>query len=78
MSKPLTNLEVRKALFDMNPSKAPEPDGFQSLFYQRFWDTVRPDVTNVVLDSMNNQILPLELNETSLVLIPKLESMKHF
>lgn len=31
---PFTNSEVRKALFDMHPSKAPGPDGFTILFFQ--------------------------------------------
>ncbi|KAK3198488.1 hypothetical protein Dsin_021903 [Dipteronia sinensis] len=34
--------DVRKAVFDMHPTNAPEKDG---LFYHKFWDKVGPSVT---------------------------------
>ncbi|XP_073057409.1 uncharacterized protein [Primulina eburnea] len=37
---PYTEKEIRKALFDMHPSKAPGPDGFTALSFQKNWDTV--------------------------------------
>nr|XP_023915286.1 uncharacterized protein LOC112026812 [Quercus suber] len=49
--------EVKTALFQMGPTKAPGPDG--------------NDVTNAVLDFLNTGLMLPELNYTHIVLIPK-------
>ena len=40
LSKDFSIEEIRTALFQMNPSKAPGFDGFPTDFFQRFWDIV--------------------------------------
>ncbi|XP_013624943.1 PREDICTED: uncharacterized protein LOC106331160 [Brassica oleracea var. oleracea] len=35
---PVTEWEVKLALFTMHPEKAPGPDGMTAIFYQKFWD----------------------------------------
>ena len=45
--------EVRKALKQMHPLKAPSPDGKNPLFYQHFWPTIGDCVTKCVLDFLN-------------------------
>ncbi|MCI06308.1 endonuclease/exonuclease/phosphatase family protein, partial [Trifolium medium] len=35
---PITKEEVKDALFQMHPDKAPGPDGFNPAFYQHFWN----------------------------------------
>lgn len=37
LSAPIEDNEVRSALFNMNPWKAPGPDGFPAGFYQKSW-----------------------------------------
>ena len=36
LSKPYSSEEVKAALFQMGPTKAPRPDGMNALFYQNF------------------------------------------
>jgi len=34
----ITKEELHTTLFQMHPDKSPGPDGFNSVFYQRFWE----------------------------------------
>ena len=73
LRKPFTPAEVRKALFQMAPSKAPGVDGHTAGFFQRHWALVGDDVTQVVLDFLNGGELSAGLNDTSITLIPKVQ-----
>lgn len=35
---------------NMDAFKAPGPDGFQPLFYQRFWEVISPSLIGTVKD----------------------------
>ena len=66
--------EVWKALKQMHPTKAPGPDGMSPLFFHQYWDVVGSDVISCVLDVLNSGVLPCELIETYICLIPKVAS----
>lgn len=63
--------EVKQAIFQMGPLKAPGSDGFPGLFFQSYWDTVGEDVFSAVQDFLNEGNLLKEVNQTNIVLIPK-------
>jgi hypothetical protein len=76
-----TPQEIKKALFDMPTLKAPGPDGFPVLFYEKYWDIVGNNVIKVVLNFFQDGRLLPEVNNSSIVLIPKIPnptSVNHF
>ena len=50
LSNEFTAEEVKVALFQMGPTKAPGPNSMNALFYQKFWHIVGDDVVFAVLD----------------------------
>lgn len=77
LSHPFTNEEVFKALMDLNPSKAPGPDGFTALFFQNAWDTMEEDISKEVLRVLNEGESLDSWNSTVVTLIPKSKDSTH-
>jgi len=50
LTKIPTAEEIKHAVFDMNKDGAPDPDGFGGLFYQKYWEVIKKDVINAVLE----------------------------
>lgn len=65
--------EVKMALFQMFPTKAPGPDGFPAHFFQRHWEVCGEEVTEVVLRMLRREDDPTAINNTSIALIPKVK-----
>lgn len=77
---PVSEEEIRLAAFSLGALKAPGPDGFNGLFFQKNWDCVKYDVCRAVMNFFNGGEIPMELNETMVTLIPKIplpESINH-
>ena len=66
--------DIKAALFQMGPTKAPGPDGMNALFLQNFWHVVGTTIVNVVLDYFNFGIMVPAINHTHIVLIPEIKS----
>jgi type III secretory pathway component EscR len=65
--------EINDALFQIGPLKAPGPDGFPARFLQRNWELLRYDVVRAVQRFFTDGVMPDEVNDTAIVLIPKKE-----
>ena len=76
-----TDDEVKTALFQMHPTKAPGPDGMNPLFFQYYWHIVGSDVSRAVIDYLNSRTMLSSTNLTHITLVPKRKnpnSMSHF
>jgi hypothetical protein len=63
--------EIYEVLISIGATKAPGPDGFTALFYQRCWSIVKEVVLNCVWDFFKKNHLLKEQNHTFIALIPK-------
>ena len=73
LSRLYSSEEVKVALFQMGPTKAPRPNGMNALFYKKFWHIVGNEVTDAVLDFLHIGHMVPDINYTHIVLIPKLK-----
>ncbi|XP_050211436.1 uncharacterized protein LOC126661625 [Mercurialis annua] len=81
LNRPIIEEEIRLALRQMGPTKAPGPDGMPAIFYNSYWHIVGEDVVSCVLDVFNIGVMPERVNHTYITLIPKTanpETMKDF
>ena len=71
LSFEFTHLEVKQAINQMAPLKAPGPDDMPPLFYQHYWNLIGDDISNTVLHYLNSGTLPKHLNHTFITLVLK-------
>jgi hypothetical protein len=77
LAAPITQEEVRSAVFNMHPWKAPGPDGFPAGFYQKSWDVVGENVRKFVEKVWSEPSALSEVNHTDICLIPKVSQPDH-
>lgn len=63
--------EVKKAVMEAKPEKAPGPDSYPGMFYQRYWDLVGDDVTKSTLAFFMNFNYSHDWAANFITLIPK-------
>ncbi|KAK2419793.1 hypothetical protein QL285_030613 [Trifolium repens] len=68
--------EVHQAILSMKSLAAPGPDGLPALFYHNYWDLIGNDVTEAVLQVLNQGGDPSQYNATNICLIPKINNPK--
>jgi hypothetical protein len=70
---PFSPEDVKEAAFSIGDLKAPGSDGLHALFYKNFWAICGDDITREVLQALNTGVIPEGWNDTTIVLIPKVE-----
>lgn len=79
VNAPFRPEEIKQALFDMAPCKAPGPDGYTASFYQKTWSITGDCLVRSVQEFFQSGKLPPGLNDTLISLVPKVtnpESVK--
>ncbi|CAL1361155.1 unnamed protein product [Linum trigynum] len=71
--RPFTGADIQRAVQDMKPFQAPGPDGFQAIFFQRSWQVVGKALIDLAMDFFSTGVLPEEVVESTVVLIPKVD-----
>jgi hypothetical protein len=74
LCQPFAEEEIGTALFQIGPLKAPGPDGFPARFFQRNWAVLKEDVIKAVQSFFEAGEMPEGVNDTVIVLIPKVQS----
>lgn len=73
---PVTNLEIRDAIFYIPSSKSPGPDGFTSGLYKATWHIIGDEVCSFIKDFFLHYKLLRENNTTMITLVPKITCPK--
>lgn len=73
ISRQVEGIEVREAIFSMNPWNALGLDGFPAGFYQKSWSTVGEKVCDIVKRIWRNPSDFMHINQTGIFLIPKVD-----
>jgi hypothetical protein len=68
---PVSQEDIRKAVFSIGNDKAPGPDGYSSFFFKQAWDIIGGDVCAAVKDFFHSGRLLKQVNHSIIVLVPK-------
>lgn len=70
-----TRDEIAVALKQMDPLKAPGPNGLPPIFFQHYWGVIGDDVMEGVISCLTTGNIPAGINQTYISLIPKVKCL---
>ncbi len=71
LQAPFSVEEIKSVVFARAPDKAPGPDGFSMVFFQRYWSVVQADILAMFFKLFAGQLNLTDVNESWICLIPK-------
>lgn len=66
--------EIKEALWDLKPNKAPGVDGFQPAYYQTCWDSIKHLVCSDIQACFSDESVPTSWKKSVICLIPKVSN----
>ncbi|CAJ2665276.1 unnamed protein product [Trifolium pratense] len=78
LTQEVTKEEVYQALNQMHPLKSPGPDGFQGVFFRRYWHIMGEDIYTMINQAFSTGHFNPSLDETLICLIPKVDCPNNF
>jgi len=71
---PITNDDIKNALFSIPDNKSSGPDGYNALFFKKSWHLIGVDFIAAVRYFFSHNSLPRCVNATRVALVPKIEN----
>lgn len=78
LEAPILGEEVKLATFELSPNKAADSNDLSAFFFQSQWDMVGESITQLMCKAFKDGCIPMQLNSTLLVLIPKKDNQETF
>ncbi|GKF97305.1 hypothetical protein Tco_0293126 [Tanacetum coccineum] len=70
LESPISNEDIRTAVWGCGVNKSPGPDGFTFEFFRKYWTVVGPDFCMAVKWFFDHAALPIGCNSPLVALIP--------
>ncbi|KAH0994880.1 hypothetical protein GBA52_018744 [Prunus armeniaca] len=73
---PIVFKKVKDAVIQLGSLKAPSPEGFPSLFYQKYWEEVKEVIMGTVMSYSESWEAVQSFSHTNIALIPKVLNLE--
>lgn len=70
--------EIKENVWNLHPLKSPGPDGFQGIFYRKYWNIIKDNLCNFVWECFRCGRILERSNRTFIALIPKIDIACNF
>lgn len=67
--------EVKEAVFSIDDSKSPGPDGFTARFYKLHWEDLKHMLFSAITSVFQSGRLPHGLNHNFIILVPEKDKL---